>query len=101
MAKINKNYQQIKKILDDNGINSKDLDYYLRVKSLRYLKHKKEVFLNDQEIELAVQKGLDKFQIQSDEDTKSTVFIEPHGDTATYYQILEGEVHSFEGVYRE
>lgn len=43
-------YEEIKKLLEDNKISSKDLDKYIQTKALRYQRYKEEIVATDDEI---------------------------------------------------
>lgn len=43
-------YEEIKKILKDNKIDSKDLDKYIQTKALKYKRYREEIFNSDDDI---------------------------------------------------
>lgn len=62
MAKFtNEKYEQIKKLLADNKVDSKTLAQYAVYKKLRYLRHREEIDCTDEEIEAYVNQQI-KFE---------------------------------------
>ena len=57
----NERYEEIKKILNDNKISSKDLAQYSVYKRLKYLRHRQEIDCTDEEIEAYVNQQI-KFE---------------------------------------
>lgn len=53
-------YEEIKKLLKDNNISSSDLDDYIRLKALRYDRHKELNILSDTAMITTINKGYDK-----------------------------------------
>ena len=51
-------YEEIKQILKDNKIDSKDLDKYIQTKSLKYKRYREEIFNSDDDI-IAIVNGED------------------------------------------
>lgn len=43
-------YEEIKKLLEDNKVSSKDLDKYIQTKALRYQRYREEIVATDDEI---------------------------------------------------
>lgn len=43
-------YEEIKQILKDNKIDSKDLDKYIQTKALKYKRYREEIFNSDDDI---------------------------------------------------
>lgn len=46
-----KDYNKVKSILENNKVNSKDLDMYIKMKNLRYKRYKLEITASDKELE--------------------------------------------------
>lgn len=53
-------YEEIKKVLEDNKISSKDLDKYIRLKSLRYDRYRELNNLTDAAMITAISNDYDK-----------------------------------------